>query len=109
MRIPYPAAILPLSYNENSMPTRKPHTTVVSTKGQVILPKSIRAGRGWGPGTKLVVEDTGEGVLLRVLPVFACTSPDDVYGMLRVTGGPKSLEAMEEGILAEARRRHAGD
>ena len=87
----------------------KPQTTVVSTKGQVILPKSIRAGHGWVSGTKLIVEDTGEGVLLRALPAFARTRPEDVYGMLRVKGGPKSLKAMDEGILAEARRRHAGD
>ncbi len=91
------------------MPATKPQTTVVSTKGQVILPKSIRAGHRWGPGTKLIVEDTGEGVLLRALPAFARTSSDDVYGMLRVKGRPKSPEAMDRGILAEARRRHAGD
>jgi AbrB family looped-hinge helix DNA binding protein len=91
------------------MPAAKPPTTVVSTKGQVILPKSIRAGQGWVPGTKLIVEDTDEGVLLRALPAFARTRLEDVYGMLRVKGGPKSLKVMDEGILAEARRRHAGN
>jgi AbrB family looped-hinge helix DNA binding protein len=39
-------------------------TTTVSTKGQVILPKAIRELRGWGPGTKLLVQYTPEGVLL---------------------------------------------
>ena len=91
------------------MAAAKLQTTVVSTKGQVILPKSIRYGHQWGPGTKLIVEDTGEGVLLRALPAFTRTSPEDVYGMLRVKGRPKSLDAMDKGILVEARRRHAGD
>ena len=31
-------------------------TTVVSTKGQVILPKAIRNEKNWAPGTKLVAE-----------------------------------------------------
>ncbi|WP_398473141.1 AbrB/MazE/SpoVT family DNA-binding domain-containing protein, partial [Tardiphaga sp.] len=31
-------------------------TTLVSTKGQVILPKAIRDQRNWSPGTRLTVE-----------------------------------------------------
>jgi AbrB family looped-hinge helix DNA binding protein len=37
-------------------------TTTVSTKGQVILPKAIRERRSWAAGTRLVVEETPEGV-----------------------------------------------
>ena len=81
-------------------------TTTVSTKGQVILPKAIRRSLGWGPGTRLVVEDTAEGVLLRPEPVFAETRPEDVFGRLPGKGAPRSLAEMEAGILAEARRRH---
>jgi AbrB family looped-hinge helix DNA binding protein len=83
--------------------------TTVSTKGQVILPKAIRQRRHWGPGTRLVVEDTPDGVLLRAAPVFAPTRPEDVAGMLAYDGPPKTLEEMEAGIAAEAKRRHAGD
>jgi len=82
-------------------------TTVVSTKGQVILPKSIRQHRHWEPGTRLVVEETPEGVLLKAAPVFAPTRPDDVYGFLPHQGPPKTLEDMEASIVAEAKRRHA--
>lgn len=80
-------------------------TTKVSTKGQVILPKSVREHRRWGAGTKLVVEDTAEGVLLRKAPLFAPTTIDQVFGALAWKGKPKSLEEMDEGIKAEARRR----
>jgi AbrB family looped-hinge helix DNA binding protein len=83
--------------------------TVVSTKGQVILPKSIRQHRHWDPGTRLVVEETPEGVLLKAAPVFAPTRPDDVYGSLPYQGPPKTLEDMEASIVAEAKRRHARD
>ena len=84
-------------------------TTTVSTKGQVILPKQIRERRAWNTGTRLLVEDTPEGVLLKPAPVFAETRPEDVFGSLPHTGRPKSIEEMDAGVLAEARRRHARD
>ncbi len=84
-------------------------TTVVSTKGQVILPKSIRERRHWGAGTRLVVEETDDGVLLRAAPTFPPTRPEDVFACLQYTGAPKTLEEMDAGILAEAKRRYARD
>jgi AbrB family looped-hinge helix DNA binding protein len=84
-------------------------TTTVSTKGQIILPSAIRRRREWGAGTRLLVEETAEGVLLKPAPTFAATRPDDVFGMLPYEGKPKTLEEMEAGVLAETRRRHARD
>jgi len=84
-------------------------TTIISTKGQVILPKAIRQRRHWQAGTRLQVEDTAEGVLLRPVPHFQRTEPDDVFASLAYEGAPKTLEEMEAGILAEAKRRHARD
>ena len=84
-------------------------TTTVSTKGQVILPKAVRQRRDWDAGTRLLVEETPEGVLLKPAPTFPETRPEDVFGMLAYRGIPKTLEEMEAGILAEARRRHARD
>ncbi len=54
-----------------------PLTTIVSTKGLAILPKSIRGRRDWDAGTKLVVEDTPDGVLLRQAPAFPPTRPEN--------------------------------
>ncbi len=90
------------------MPMLEPPTTTVSTKGQVILPMAVRRALRWEAGTRLVVESTAEGVLLKPAPVFAETRPEDVFGRLARAGAPKSLSEMEEGILAEAKRRHAG-
>jgi AbrB family looped-hinge helix DNA binding protein len=86
--------------------TPKP-TTTVSTKGQVILPKAVRERRKWGTGTRLVVEETPEGVLLKPAPLFERTSVDEVYGILKYDGPPKTIEEMNEAVLAEAKRRHA--
>jgi AbrB family looped-hinge helix DNA binding protein len=80
-------------------------TTKVSTKGQVILPKAVRDQRQWGAGTKLVVEDTGEGVVLRKAPLFAATTVDQVFGALAWKGKPKSIEEMDAAVSAQARRR----
>ena len=84
-------------------------TTTVSTKGQVILPSVIRQRREWGAGTRLTVEETADGVLLKPAPAFPETRPEDVFGALPHQGKPKTLAQMDAGVLAEARRRHAGD
>jgi len=87
------------------MAARERATTIVSTKGQVILPKAIRDQRHWDAGTRLVVEDTEAGVLLTRAPLFPRTTHDQVFGKLRYKDPPKSLEEMEQGITDEAKRR----
>jgi len=80
-------------------------TTIVSTKGQVILPKTIRDTRRWGPGTRLVVEDTPDGVVLKAAPLFAETSVEAVFGALAHDGPTVTVEAMDAAVAAEAKRR----
>lgn len=87
------------------MSTAKAGTTRVSSKGQVILPKAVRSGRAWGPGTRLIVEDTPEGVLLRKAPAFPPTRPEDVFGCLPWDGPELTIEEMDEAVLAEAAER----
>ena len=84
-------------------------TTTVSTKGQVILPKAIRRALRWEAGTRLLVENRREGVLLKRQPVLAETRPQDVFACLAWDGPPKWLADMQAGVLAEAKRRHASD
>lgn len=91
------------------MPTSVPLTTILSTKGQVILPKAIRQARHWDTGTRLIVEETPDGVLLKLAPAFAAARTEDVYGILKHRGPPKSIEEMDAAVLAEARRRHDRD
>ncbi|WP_353228219.1 AbrB/MazE/SpoVT family DNA-binding domain-containing protein [Novosphingobium sp.] len=80
-------------------------TTTVSTKGQVILPKAIRDQLHWAPGTKLIVEQTPAGVLLKSAPVFAATGMAAVFGSLRPTGPALTIDAMNAVIADEGRRR----
>ncbi len=80
-------------------------TTVISTKGQVILPKAIRDQLQWGAGTRLTVENTPEGVLLKSTPVFAASSIDALFGSMRHEGPALSIDDMNAAIVTEAERR----
>ncbi len=91
------------------MSVHDPLTTTVSTKGQIVLPRSVRQSRHWKPGTKLIVENTPDGVLLKPAPVLEETSIDEVFGILNWKGAPKTLEEMDAGVLAEAKRQYESD
>lgn len=80
-------------------------TTIVSTKGQVILPKAIRDQRHWPAGTRLTVEDTADGVILKPIPLFEQTDIDAVFGSLTYEGPALSIEDMDAAVAAEAKRR----
>lgn len=80
-------------------------TTVISTKGQVILPKAIRDQLQWGAGTRLTVENTPDGVLLKSTPVFAASSIDALFGSMRHDGPALSIDDMNAAIAQEAERR----
>jgi AbrB family looped-hinge helix DNA binding protein len=85
----------------------KKSTTVLSTKGQVILPKAIRDEKNWAPGAKLVVESTPEGVLLRPERLFPATEFEDVRGCLARKGKSMSLDEIDAALRAAAKRRYA--
>ena len=82
-------------------------TTRLSTKGQLILPKSVRDAKAWKAGMEFTVEATKEGVLLRPAKLFKPTRIEDVAGCLHYTGKPKTLAEMDQGIIDEVKRRHA--
>lgn len=79
-------------------------TTKLSSKGQVILPSSVRAAHKWKPGVEFAVEDVSEGVLLRPLKPFKPTRLDEVIGCTGYQGPAKTLEDMERAIATGAKR-----
>ncbi|MDO9452680.1 MAG: AbrB/MazE/SpoVT family DNA-binding domain-containing protein [Stagnimonas sp.] len=76
----------------------------LSSKGQVVLPKRIRAQRNWQPGTVLELEETAEGLLIKSARIFAATTVQQVFGMARAKGAKRTLADMDAAIVAEARR-----
>jgi AbrB family looped-hinge helix DNA binding protein len=91
------------------MAVRGQFTTIVSTKGQVILPKPIRDQQRWDSGTRLIVESTGDAVMLKAVSLFPATRAQDVFGSLPRRGGPKTIAEMKNGSDAETDQRHARD
>lgn len=90
-------------------------TTRLSTRGQIVLPKSIRASRAWEPGTEFTVEETREGILLKPANSIKVreTSLDEVVGYLgrvrKAAGGKMkrlSLRDMDAAITAEVKQRN---
>ena len=73
-------------------------TTKLSSKGQVIIPKSIRKQYNWDAGEKLLVIDKGDGILLKSIRPFTQSNVKDVAGCLKYKGKPKSLKDMEQAI-----------
>lgn len=82
-------------------------TTRLSSKGQIVVPKSVRDARNWPPGTEFLVEEVDEGILLRPVNPFKPTKVEDVIGRTRYAGPPKSLDDMEDAIARGAKERRA--
>lgn len=80
-------------------------TTRLSSKGQVVLPRSVRTAHKLEAGTEFSVESTPEGVLLRPLKPFAPTRVKDVFGSAGYRGRALSLAQMDAAVAAEAKKR----
>jgi len=78
-------------------------TTRLSSKGQVILPKSIRSAHHWEPGVEFMVEDMANGVLLRPVKPFQQTRLEDVIGCTGYKGPARTIEDMDAAIAAAVR------
>ncbi|MBZ5724206.1 MAG: AbrB/MazE/SpoVT family DNA-binding domain-containing protein [Acidobacteriia bacterium] len=81
-------------------------TTRLSTKGQIILPKSIRDSRAWAPGTEFTIEESGDGIVLRPAARFPAADLEQVAGCLRSKRKSTTLAQMSAAIGREVRRRH---
>lgn len=82
--------------------------TIVSNKGQVIIPKAVRETHHWEPGQELEVLEIGNGVLLRPVSNFAPTSLEDVAGSLTIQGNARSLDDMNAAIQKGTEDRKKG-
>jgi AbrB family looped-hinge helix DNA binding protein len=80
--------------------------TRLSTKGQVILPKRIRASHAWAPGTEFTVEETDGGILLRPAARFKNTELHEVAGCLGTKRKAQTPAQMRAAIGREVMQRH---
>lgn len=73
-------------------------TTILSSKGQIIIPKPVREARHWKPGQRLEVVESDNGILLKTAEPFPETTIADVAGCLSYRGKAKTLAEMEAAI-----------
>ena len=87
-------------------------TTLLSSKGQVIIPKAVREARRWNPGTRLTVQETHEGVLLKPAapPEKAALHGGlaAIRSRVNYQGRAVSLQEMDAAVLREAGRPGSG-
>lgn len=82
-------------------------TTVLSTKGQLVLPKEVRESHQWDAGQELCVIDMPDCVILKARPVQDA-SWLDVVGILsryRKAAPPTEAE-MHEAVRQKAAERY---
>ena len=80
-------------------------TTRLSSKGQIVLPKSVRESHAWTSGTEFVIEDSDGGILLRPTARVSATSLEDVVGCLGYKGKPKTISQMKRAVAREIKSR----
>jgi AbrB family looped-hinge helix DNA binding protein len=88
----------------------EPTTTLLSTKGQIVLPKAIRESKGWKAGTEFTVEETPQGLLLRPKRKIKPTTLADLErftAKYKWKGKPATLKDMDDAIGAAVMERHA--
>jgi len=83
-------------------------TTRLSSKGQIVIPKWLRERYNWQTGDKVVVIDTGAGVLLSPERIFPPTTLEDVMNAIHYEGPSYTIEEMDEAV-AEAFRAGEDD
>lgn len=85
--------------------------TTLSSKGQVIIPKSVRDELQWAPGTVFRVVARDGGVLLTPEPLFAGTQPAQAAGCLKlaVRRGKSTPEGADDHAIDLALRQRAAD
>jgi AbrB family looped-hinge helix DNA binding protein len=72
-----------------------------------VLPKAIRDKRRWKAGTRLIVEERPEGVLLKPVERKKKHTIADWAGIVKYNGPPLTVEDMNAAIEKEFRRRYA--
>ena len=70
----------------------------LSSKGQLIIPASLRAAHHWQEGAEFLVEEVPEGLLLRPRKPFSTTRVSDGLGCVGYTGPAKTIDEMDQGI-----------
>jgi AbrB family looped-hinge helix DNA binding protein len=79
-------------------------TAKLSSRGQVVIPKSLRTAHHWKPGTEFVVEERNGGIVLRPKLPKGKTRLEDLVGCVNYKGPRQTIRGMDEAVMASALR-----
>ena len=82
-------------------------TTILSSKGQVIIPKPLRDALHRQSGQRLEVIDVDGGLLLKPAQPFSLTTLDQVAACLPFQGPAKTVDDMQAAIEQGVKERHS--
>lgn len=77
-------------------------SVALSSKGQFVLPKAIRNRHHWQAGTRLVIIDRGDEVVIKSAEPFAPTTFESSDALSVYKGRRLSIADMDRAIVAEA-------
>jgi len=77
--------------------------TRLSNKGQIVIPKAVRALHGWKAGLEFVIESVGDHITLNPIKPYKETKIEEVMGCIGYEGPKKSLQDMEAAIAKGAK------
>ncbi len=80
--------------------------SVLSSKGQLVIPKTIREAHGWHSGDKFIIIEVDNSLVLKPMTPYGDLNIDDVIGCVDYRGKRKSLKEMDQGI-AKGAKKHA--
>ena len=84
---------------------RNMDTTKLSSKGQVVLPKSVRDQHGWGEGTEFVVESTAHGVKLALAAVADGIDIADALHVASTPGDARAFATFDRDLARRGKGR----
>lgn len=83
-------------------------STKLSSKGQVVIPKSLRNTHRWEAGMEFTVIDVGDGLLLKPKAPFAPAELAEVAGLFKDKVTARTDEEIEAALREDARRKWRG-
>jgi AbrB family looped-hinge helix DNA binding protein len=82
--------------------------TILSAKGQIVIPKAIRDANRWEPGMRMMIDATAFEMTIRPARPAPKLAPEQVGGCLKYTGAAKTIEQMNDAIGLGIQERMQG-
>jgi AbrB family looped-hinge helix DNA binding protein len=82
--------------------------TILSAKGQIVIPKAIRDANRWQAGMRMMIDATAHEMTIRPVQTSRQLPPETVGGCLAYTGTAKTIDEMHSAIQLGMQERMQG-